>query len=221
MQDTTQLFIEVQDDLIPILDTYEQAIYHYILRYTYLIGEPTCYFSTRTAEIGFGSGDNKRPPSMNSRSKKLRSLEAKGAVEILERTRKGILVRPILPSEIDGLGNENTEVMVDLEEQDFFKQKQLRLSLLVRENYRCFYTGRKIDESSFYLDHVIPQSARGTNSYRNLVAVCFEANSIKNDMGVQDFIRHLFREGILSNTERSELVQKVTDLQQGKIKPAI
>ncbi len=47
-----QTLIEIQDYLVPILDTYEQALYHYILRYTLLVGKRTAVISIKTANIG-------------------------------------------------------------------------------------------------------------------------------------------------------------------------
>ena len=52
MQNINDILIDIQDHLVPILDTYEQAIYHYIFRHTILIGNHTTIFSTRRASIG-------------------------------------------------------------------------------------------------------------------------------------------------------------------------
>lgn len=73
-EDFAQLLIDIQDRLVPVLDTYEQAIYHYIFRHTILTKKNSCYFRTKSAEIGKGSGDRNRPPSEATRSKKLRLL---------------------------------------------------------------------------------------------------------------------------------------------------
>jgi hypothetical protein len=103
MDDLKKHLLNIQDYLVPILDTYEQAIYHYIFRHTYLVGEHTTLFSTKSASIGLGSGAEGTSPSESSRSKKLRSLEQKGAVKILERSHKGILVTVVLPHDIPSL----------------------------------------------------------------------------------------------------------------------
>ncbi len=92
MKDLKHILTDIQDYLVPKLDTYEQAIYHYIFRHTYLISKGSTIFSTRSAEIGYRSGTKNTPPSDSQRSKKLRSLEAKGAIKIIERSHKGILV---------------------------------------------------------------------------------------------------------------------------------
>lgn len=221
MTELEQILLEIQDYLVPTLDTYEQAIYRYIFRHTYLIGEREMYFSTRSAEIGFGfgSGNNTAKPSMKTRSSKIRSLESKGAVRILERSNKGILVHINLPNEINGLITKTVKSEIDIDELDFYKDKRLLPALLERENGRCFYTGRVIDESSCYLDHVIPQKEGGDNSYKNIVATCFDANSMKNDKNVEDFLRELYQEGILSMSEFKEVKDKVSRLLKGEIVP--
>ncbi|WP_175421645.1 HNH endonuclease domain-containing protein [Methylotuvimicrobium buryatense] len=62
---------------------------------------------------------------------------------------------------------------------------------MAREKRRCFYTGRKITTQNCYLDHVIPQVGFGNNSYKNIVAPCYDANSMKNDKPADEFIRLL------------------------------
>jgi len=111
----------------------------------------------------------------------LRSLEFKGAIKILERSHRGILVEIVLPKGILGLYDSAPKELLDLHSLDFYRDRRLLPAILERENYRCFYTGKKLTEDSCYLDHVIPQSGRGDNSYRNIVAASYDANSMKND----------------------------------------
>jgi len=217
MSELEEILLQIQDHLVPKLDSYEQAIYHYIFRYTYLIGKKQMLYSTRTAEIGFGIGDNAKPPSTKTRSRKIRSLEAKGAVRIIERSNKGILVELILPNKIVGLIDKKKKETLDIASLDFYKDRRLMSVLLERANYRCFYTGKIITEENCYLDHVIPQSKGGDNTYRNIVATCYDANSMKHDMDVDDFARHLFKEGLLSLDEFNELKRKIENLQRGNL----
>jgi hypothetical protein len=178
MEDLKEILIEIQDRVVPLLDSYEQAIYHYVFRHTYLSGEARTLFSTRTAEIGFGSGDRTKQPSWKTRSNRLKSLEQKGCVKIVERSNKGMLVEIVLPSQMPFLQQVDTpQAELDIEELDFYKDKRLLESILERENFKCFYTARKISAENCYLDHVTPQAKVGNNSYRNNVACCFDAYS--------------------------------------------
>ena len=179
MEDLQEILIEIQDKLVPLLGSYEQAIYHYVFRNTYLSGKTRTLFSTRTAEIGFGSGDRTKPPSWKTRSNNLKSLEKKGCVKIVERSNKGMLVEIILPSQMPFLNMVETQpTEISIDDLDFYKDKRLLHSLLAREDFKCFYTGRNITVDNCYLDHVTPQSKGGDNSYRNIVASSFDANSI-------------------------------------------
>lgn len=222
MEKVEGVLIEIQDKLVPILDSYEQAIYHYLFRHTFLVGKTSCLYSTRSAEIGLGTGDALKKPSMNTRSKKLRSLEIKGCIEIVERSNLGIKVKLILPSEISHIQSQDAEAKpLELDNLDFFKNKKLLLSILTRENHRCFYTGRKLTIENCYLDHVIPQASGGNNSYKNIVATCYDANSMKNDKQADEFIRLLYKEEIISLSELGELKAKIAKLQSGDLKPDI
>lgn len=221
MEDLKNVLIEIQDHLVPILDTYEQAIYHYIFRHTYLINLETTIFSTRSAEIGFGAGATGTQPSCTSRSKKLRSLELKGAINILERSHKGMLVKIVLPQDISGLIKSNELFEIDVDSLDFYKDRRLLLTILEREDYRCFYTGKKITEEKCYLDHVVASSIHGNNSYKNIVASSYDANSMKNNKAVGDFIRQLYKEDIISLIEFDLLKKKIEDLKKGLLAPNI
>ena len=219
MDDLKNVIIEIQDYLVPILDSYEQAIYYYIFRHTYLIGVNSVLFSTKSAPIGFGSGIEGAAPSEKTRSKKLRSLEQKGAVRILERSHKGIEVTTILPSNILGLIKSVEQFDVDIDRLDFYKDRRLLLSILERENYRCFYTGKKITSDNCYLDHLLAQSLGGNNSYKNIVATSYDANSMKNNKLADDFVRQLYKDELISLSEFTELKQKISNIQDGKLIP--
>ncbi|MBE2188360.1 MAG: HNH endonuclease [Desulfobulbaceae bacterium] len=221
MNNIAEILIEIQDYLVPQLDTYEQAIYHYILRHTILVGKREMYFSTRSAEIGYGQGTKNTNPSGKQRSAKLRSLESKGAIRIVERSNKGIKVKIFLPSEMSGLIKEEISSDINIETLDFYTNKKLIGSILERENNKCFYTGRSINESNCYLDHVIPQSKGGNNTYRNIVATCYDANSAKREKDAIEFLREMYRDEIISLSEFNEVKMKLGKLTNGELVPNI
>lgn len=51
----------------------------------------------------------------------------------------------------------------------------------VRDNYTCQYCGNKVEKHKATIDHVIPVSRGGTNSYDNTVCACFDCNNEKNN----------------------------------------
>lgn len=112
-----QTLIDIQDHLVPVLDTYEQAMYHYILRHTYFVGKESAIIQVKTSNIGLGKSKAGSLPSESQKSKKLRTLQEKGCVEILERSHRGTMVKLILPKDIPNLIPSQIEVeAIDIEE---------------------------------------------------------------------------------------------------------
>ena len=56
-----------------------------------------------------------------------------------------------------------------------------RKNLYVRDNYCCLYCGKKFHGDELTLDHVIPKSKGGSNSWDNLVTCCSACNRRKAD----------------------------------------
>lgn len=62
-----------------------------------------------------------------------------------------------------------------------FPYKRITLSrhnIYRRDNFKCLYCGSKEDLT---LDHLIPKSRGGLNTWTNLVTCCFKCNVIKAD----------------------------------------
>jgi hypothetical protein len=218
-----EFFQQFQDYLAPKLDTYEQAVYLYIFRHSRLIGqdEAVLGFKSARARIATGIGEGGKPMSESSAYKRLKSLEQKGCITVVQTEHKGTRIRLHVPSEIAGIVPPvpATPEDIDIEEIDFFDPEN-RLAILKREEYRCFYTLKKIDANSFVVDHVVSRPD-GNNSYRNLVAASRESNNRKGDMSAEDFVRLLYREGLLSETECTDRLKALADLKQGLLKPIL
>jgi 5-methylcytosine-specific restriction endonuclease McrA len=54
-------------------------------------------------------------------------------------------------------------------------------NLFIRDNGRCAYSGEYIAESEASIDHVIPVSKGGNNSWDNVVLASYEMNQKKSD----------------------------------------
>jgi uncharacterized protein (TIGR02646 family) len=61
-------------------------------------------------------------------------------------------------------------------------------SLFRRQNGICHYCGRKMKISEFSVEHVLPTSRGGSNSWRNLVGACIECNHAKANMTLEEFM---------------------------------
>lgn len=57
--------------------------------------------------------------------------------------------------------------------------KLTRKNVFLRDNYSCLYCGEKLRPRDLQLDHVIPESRGGKNTWGNLVCACFSCNSKK------------------------------------------
>jgi hypothetical protein len=221
--DLKEFFIQFQDHLAPKLDTYEQAIYLYIFRKSRLLGidEVTIGFKTARARLATGIGEGGKPMSETSCYSRLRSLEQKGCIKVVRTNHDGRLLRLYLPSEIQGvIPPPALERVIDIETMDFFDDSANRLLLLKRENYKCFYTLQKLDKDNFIVEHVVSRPA-GNNSYRNCVAASREANNKKGATSAEDFLRRLYRENILNESEFQDRIRVLAQLKNGLLKPPL
>lgn len=221
MNDLQQTLCEIQDHLAPELDGIEQMLYHYLFRHTHLKGRDTVIVPARSIGPKIGKGRKGAAElARNNIPKKLRSLETKGAIEILERTRDGTVVRVILPRAIPGLirvGADST--LTDLTGVDFFSAAENRQRILQRDGCRCRYCLRELNAENFSIDHIVPQAEGGDNTYRNVVAVCFECNSKKQSKAVKEFLRCNYRAGIISREDFDACLLYVEAVRAGKIVP--
>jgi hypothetical protein len=221
MDEFIHFFAQYQDHLAPRLDVYEQAIYLYIARHTIAEGkrEEAIGFKSARKKLAFGIGKAGTPPSEGIMYAKLRSLESKGCINILSSERSGTRVRIVLPAEIAGLIPVVTAAMpVPLEEIDFFTVPANRKLILEREGWQCFYCLAKLDENNHVLEHVVSRP-EGDNSYRNVVAACRRCNNRKDSALAEDFLRSLYREGILSGDDLSGRLSQLGHLRVGELRP--
>jgi 5-methylcytosine-specific restriction endonuclease McrA len=65
-----------------------------------------------------------------------------------------------------------------------FKKVQLtRLNIYKRDAFRCVYCG---NNSDLTIDHVIPKSKNGSNTWENLVTCCHRCNVKKGDKTLEE-----------------------------------
>ncbi len=61
-----------------------------------------------------------------------------------------------------------------------------RKNILIRDGYRCQYCGRTLPPSHLSLDHVIPVSKGGKQTWTNVVCACFDCNGRKGRHSPQE-----------------------------------
>jgi len=159
--------------------------------------------------------------SENTATEKVASLQSKGCITVVRTNHTGRVLRLHLPSEIPGIiPLETQKGELDIEGMDFFNVPENRALLLKRENSRCFYMLQELDEDNFVIDHVVSRPA-GDNSYRNCVAASREANNKKGSTSAEDFLRRLFREGYLNESEFQNRQHALAQLRAGNLKPPL
>ena len=186
---------EIEDILIPHyqFDIYERGMYLYLLNQTKVCGLE--YATIPLSKISEALGC-----SVWQSRKTIRQLAEKGCIE-LEQTRNGHSVKVFLPSDLNICTPKDDRIELNMEEIDFFKGREYVHSLIKREQGSCFYCLSEISPENCELDHVISQLNGGDNRYKNIVATCHKCNTRKQSAGADDFLRGLYRKGMLSESE--------------------
>ncbi len=234
-----QVWKQLEDLVVPRLhlSVIDRAVYSHLLRHSRLEGREQFRFSilwlARGACLSCGTA-----------RKGVRSLVAKGALRLAERSKAGHVVKVCLPEEIrsvragkiaacaamrlpgvgclPGVGRPPGVVNGgNLEEADFLEGGALREAIHAREGGFCFYCLRRLRPMVRCLDHVVARVRGGRNGYRNLVSACSECNSQKGERRAEDFLRWLWREGRLSAGELSGRLRALAGLAEGKLRPPL
>ena len=206
---------EIEDILIPYyqFDVYERGMYGYLLNQTRVRGLE--YATIPLSQISKAL----RCSEWQSR-KTIRQLADKGCIE-LEQTRKGHSVKVLLPSDLDISAPDEEANELNIDELDFFQGRNYVNALVKREQGSCFYCLSEITSENCELDHVISQLNGGDNSYKNIVATCHKCNTRKQASEASDFLRELYRKGMLSESELEGRLLTLEALRKGEYKPEL
>ncbi|SUZ33844.1 hypothetical protein ROE7235_03619 [Roseibaca ekhonensis] len=209
------------DHVAPVLGVYEQAIFIYLFRHSYLEGSDKVTIGMRTAakKMGFGSGDGSRPMSEATMTKKIQSLEDKGLIKKIDSGRTGTVLHVKLPTETEYFRIiEEAPEALSVEDLDFFKDPVGREAILIREGSRCFYCFASLDRNNYVMEHVVSRP-EGDGGYKNIVAACRSCNNKKSEKSADTHLRNLYRARVLSEEEFQERLQALDDLGAGKLIP--
>lgn len=215
--DTGQVIAEIEDHVVPRLklDVGEARLYYHLLRHSRFAGKHDVLISVgQLAEVLNCSKNTVKP--------RLRTLQDKKVIDVINTGWAGTRIKVFLPREIqDAVPEEAAPEVQDIEAIDFYKDTKYRRAVLEREQGRCFYCRRTLTDEDSGLDHAEPQKASGTNSYRNVVAACHSCNSSKGDDTAEEFLRKLYRRGFLGAAELEDRLADVAKLKQGLLRPII
>lgn len=215
--DLAQVYRDVEDHLVPSLrlSMAERAVYYHLLRHSLVEGRRVVHVSKRSLCRGIGC-------SFMTVHRHVRQLEEKGCLRIRERGRAGHAIEVLTPHQVIGrLSHGQADPRLALAAIDCFGSERMRSAILRREQHRCFYCLRRLPAGAAMFDHAVPVAAGGDNSYRNIVACCFECNSLKRDRPAEEFLRELYRASRLSSAEFDERRTALEALQAGRLPPAM
>ncbi|MGB7280711.1 MAG: HNH endonuclease signature motif containing protein [Candidatus Acidiferrum sp.] len=200
---------QLEDQLAPRLrlSVIDRTVYAHLLRHSRLEGKLRLHFSIMwlARNIRLSTGPVREG---------VRRLVTHGALRLIQRSKAGHVVEVRLPDEIRAMRlnrierraaakeeSAHTRAPLNFERLDFMSSKPLRNSIHARERGQCFYCLRRTSSTVHCLDHVVPRSRSGPNSYRNLVSSCMECNVAKGEKPADDFLRCLYRERRLTAAE--------------------
>ena len=200
----------------------ERAVYAHLLRHSRLEGKRQLRFSIVWLARSVRLSDR---PARHA----VRSLAAKGALRMVDRSQAGHLVEVLLPDEVRATPHEGAVSSClarrpsnrNLEELDFLQVSSRREAIHARERGQCFYCLRRFVARGRVLDHVIPRARGGSNSYRNLVSCCVECNTQKGETAAEDFLRTLFRLRRLTSVELEGRLRALDALAAGELRPIL
>lgn len=65
--------------------------------------------------------------------------------------------------------------------------KWLKNEIKKRDKYCCYICGRLLNDNEITLDHIVPKSKGGKDTFDNLATCCFYCNNLKADMSLEEF----------------------------------
>jgi hypothetical protein len=181
-----RVYAEVEDYLIPTLrlEFTERALYYNLLRHTWLAARRTLWITRRALS-------RSNAMNLSTTDHRLRTLQEKGCIRIVENRRDGKVIEVLLPQEVPAC-------LLKAARPRFVRDANLRRKVIARAGGRCFYCLRPLRPEITTTDHVVPLARGGRPSEKNLVACCFSCNCKKNKQRADSFLTRLRLEGFLT-----------------------
>ena len=222
--DAALIWKQLEDDLAPRLglNLTERVVYAHLLRHSRLEGKRQLRFGIVWLARSVRLSDQ---PARHA----VRSLAAKGALRLVDRTMAGHMVEVFLPEEIHAAPPDGAVPSClarrrgssNVEEMDFLQVSSRREAIHARDRGLCFYCLRRFATRGRVLDHVVPQARGGNSSYRNLVSCCVECNSQKGATAAEDFLRTLYRLRRITSVELEARLRALEALAAGELRPIL
>jgi len=196
-----EIVSSIIDFLQPLIHPYQAAIYWYMFNNSILKnGTDKIRISTRglgkPKTVVKSSSGQSEGLSYASVQEALKGLEEKEIIkQVGDTNREGTLYKINIPEEIEicrVFMNEKVEEekpeIDEKKEVDFYNVKENRLKIFERDKYICHYCKKQLTRFSATLDHILPVSKGGDNSFDNLITACLQCNSQRTNNEVMDAI---------------------------------
>lgn len=196
-----EIVSNIIDYLQPLLHPYQAAIYWYMFNNSIIkTGNNLIRISTKglgkPKTVIKSSSGKSEGLSYSSVQEALLGLEEKGAIKkVGDTNRDGSLYQIYLPEEIEICKNlmqekaQTEPIAIDeKKEKDFYNIRENRYKIFERDGYKCHYCGKQLTRYSATLDHILPVSKNGDNSYENLITSCLHCNSQRTNKDVMEAI---------------------------------
>jgi 5-methylcytosine-specific restriction endonuclease McrA len=89
--------------------------------------------------------------------------------------------------------------------------KFTKRNVLVRDNHRCQYCGKKYAASKLTVDHVVPRSRAGRSNWTNVVTACMDCNTRKGGRLPWEVGMKLMRQPVIPR-KNPVILDKVTQV---------
>jgi hypothetical protein len=123
--------------------------------------------------------------SRSSTERNLQQFSTACLIKVWNYAQSGLTLRQFKPPSYPSMPTVELPVMPNRTKLP----KNLRYSILLRDNFACQACGAKAsDGADLEADHVIPRSKGGSNEPSNLMTLCSNCNGGKSDKLDQDFI---------------------------------
>lgn len=87
-------------------------------------------------------------------------------------------------------------------------QQATRKNIFLRDGHRCQYCGKRFEPQKLTLDHIVPRSRGGPNTWNNLVTCCHADNNSKGDRLLEECGMVLIRRPLPQTIHTSRFLLK-------------
>lgn len=119
---------------------------------------------------------------LNADNKIMRVISIEKTVKLFIKNKINILKTKNDPNKSFSRIFNGIPEIVSLKNYIYIPQKEILLSkkkIFERDCFTCQYTGKKLDNKTVSVDHVIPLSRGGKNTWTNMVTCCIKINNMK------------------------------------------